>query len=261
MNSLSKICLLTFTAGLTLCLCSMDVMAQPGRGRGGPGGGGQGFGRRGAGVAGGTGGLLRRDDVRKELELTDEQLEDLQALNQERGGFDRRALREEMEGLSDEERRERFTEIRNEREAEVKEKLGEILLPFQVKRLEQISNQAASRGGSRSLLDGRIADKLKITDEQKDKIREKAEKLQKEYEAKLEEMRKAMQEEILEELSSSQRKEYEEMMGEAFKFDNNNNNRQAGNGRDRGGRRGRGGDRGGRENRQRPESDDFDATP
>ena len=259
MNNLSKISLLIFTAGLTLCLCSMDVMAQPGRGRGGPGGGGPGFGRRGGGATGGAAGLLRREDVRKELELTDEQLEDLQSMNQERGGFDRRALREEMEGLSDEERRERFMEIRNERETEIKEKLGEILLPFQVKRLEQISNQAASRGGSRSLLNGRIAEKLKITDEQKDRIREKAEKLQKEFEAKLEKMRKTMQEEILEELSSSQRKEYEEMMGEEFKFEGND--RQAGFGRDRGGRRGRGGDRGGREDRRRPETDDFDATP
>ena len=257
MNSLSKICFLTLATGITLCLCTADVMAQ-GRGRGGQGG--PGFARRGGGAAGGTAGLLRREDVRKELELTDEQLEDLQTLNEERGGFDRRALREELEGLSDEERRERFMEIRDERETEMKEKLSEVLLPFQVKRLEQISNQAASRSGSRSLLDGPIAEKLKITDEQKDKIREKAEKLQKEFDEKVAKMRKTMQEEILEELSSSQRKEFEEMMGDDFKFDTNNQ-QQGGFGRDRGGRRGRGGDRGDRNQRRRPQADDFDATP
>ena len=47
-------------------------------------------------------GLLRRDDVRGELDLTDEQLEELESI--QGFGFDRermREMREEMEGLSE----------------------------------------------------------------------------------------------------------------------------------------------------------------
>ena len=192
--------------------------------------------------------MLRRDDVRNELELTDEQMEDLQTLQSDRGGFEgmRETFRQMQEdGLSREEMRERFTEMRQEREAKVQEDLEGILLPFQFKRLNQISNQAAMRGGARGILEGPIADKLKITDEQKDKMREKAEKLQKELDAKIEKLRKEMQEEILDELTSGQRKEFNELMGESFKFEQQQ--------RERGPRSGRGGGRGGR-----PETDDFD---
>ena len=257
MKTRSRFFLAATIAGLSLLLCTSDIMAQ-GRGRGGPAGAG-GFARRGAGN---NSQLLRRDDVRKELELTEEQIAELQDLGNNRGGMDRETLRQEFEGLSIEERRERMQELRKEREESAKTKLSEILLPFQMERLTQISNQMMARGGSGSLINGPLSEKLKITDEQKDKIREKADKLQKEMTEKIAEMRAKMQEELLGELTSSQRREYEEMMGDKFEFQNT---RDRGEGAERGGRgrggergerggRGRGGDRG--ERGARPQRDD-----
>jgi hypothetical protein len=223
-------------ASLSVLLCTTDIMAQ-GRGRGGPGG------RRGGGGQTSPSQLLRRDDVRQELELTEEQLESLRELGQDRmGGRSREELREEFEGLSQEERREKMQEMRTEREESMKVKMSEILLPFQVERLTQISNQMSARSGANSLTNGALAEKLKITDEQKEKIKEKAEKLQNEFSEKVAEMRAKMQEEILGELSSTQRREYEEMMGDKFEFQDNRGDR---------GDRGERGDRGGRGDRGR----------
>lgn len=250
MLSFQKTFLFAFlVGGLTILLGASDAMAQGRGGRGGGRGFGPpgGFGGRGGG---GIAGLLRRDDVRKELELTDEQMQDLEEVQS--SGFEgMRELFQEMrdEGLSREEMREKMMEVREEREAESKKDLEEILLPFQYKRLEQLSNQSAMRGNNaRGLLDGPIAEKLKITDEQKEAMKSKAEKLQKELDEKVQKLRDKMREELLDELSSSQRKQFEEMMGESFTFQDQERNRDRG-GRDRGGR-----DRGGRRG-DRPERD------
>lgn len=231
-------------------LCVTDVMAQPGGGRGGRQGGRQRGGPGGAGarIGGGPQFLLRRDDVQKDLELSEEQIELIEEMSGERGrggGIDRDALRAELEGLSDEERSERLREMRDERTADAQKKIEEILLPHQVERLAQISAQFSAQGGSRSLTGGSLAEKLGITDEQKEKIREKSEELQKELNEKIAKLRQQMQEELLNELTPDQQAQYKEMMGEAFKFEQQQRGGFGGpGGGGIGGRRGGGGQRG-----------------
>lgn len=211
--------------GFALLLCVTDAMAQPGgRGgrRGGPGGAGPAGGRMGAAGRMGGGGsqfLLRREDVRKDLELSDEQIEQLEKLSEGREPIDREALRSELEGLSDDQRIEKMRERREETAKENDEKLREILLPHQMERLKQITAQLSAQGGSRSLTGGRLADQLGITDEQKEKIRIKSEELQKSLTEKIAALRKEMQEELLAELTPEQRAQYQEMMGDEFKFE------------------------------------------
>jgi len=239
-----KLSVIGFAALAALALCATDVLAQ-GRGGGNRGG------NRGGDISSTR--LLGSEAVQKDLELTDEQIESIKELSQGRGRGDRDTMRAEMEGLSQDERVEKIRKMVKTRTEENKEKLGNILLPHQMKRLSQISAQASARDGSQSLVSGTLAKQLNITDEQKEALQAKAEELQKNLNAKIEKLRSQMQDELLAELTPEQRSQFKEMMGEKFTFEQ----RQRGGGRgaggrggDRGGRggdrRGRGGDRGGR---------------
>lgn len=236
------------TVLLVLAVCSADAMAQ------GPGRGGRQ--RGGAGGADNPSRLLRSEAVQKELEMTDEQIELIKELSegQNRGpGIDREALRAEMEGLSDEERMAKIKEMRESRSKEQMEQLGEILLPHQMDRLSQISFQASTQGGTRSLLGGPVADKLNITDEQKEELRETAEELQKKFEEEVAKLREEMQSKLLEALTPEQQAEYKKLTGEKFTFERQQRgDRVAGGARDRGGRGGAGNRRGGERGGNRP---------
>ena len=199
-----------------LTLCLTDAMAQGGnRGgkqRGGRNGGGEDNPQK----------LLRIEAVQRELELTEEQIKSLAGANDGRDrdrDDDREAREAEFEGLSEEEREERRREIRNARTNERTEQLSDILLPFQVDRLNQIAAQASARGGARSLINGSLAQKLGITETQRSRIEVKVEELSKELDAKIAKLRNQMQEEILSELDPEQRAQYRTIMGEKFTFE------------------------------------------
>ncbi|MDG1513141.1 MAG: hypothetical protein P8L78_15655 [Mariniblastus sp.] len=247
-----KLCLPCTVMALAFLLCATDVMAQPGGGRGGRGG-------RGGGEESSSR-LLRNEAVQKDLELSGDQIELIEGLSQGRGG-DRESIMAELDGLSGEERMEKMREMRDRRTAEMKKELDDILLPHQIERLEQIANQASAQGGARSLMGGSLADKLGITADQKERLSEKAEELQKEMNEKIAKLRAEMQDELLGELTADQRAQYKEMMGDAFKFERSTRGGPGGDrggaGGDRGGNRGgdRGSDRGG--NRGGDRSSDF----
>jgi hypothetical protein len=191
--------------------------------------------------------------VQKELEMTDEQIELIKELGEGRnrgGGVDREALRAEMEGLSDEERTAKIKEMRESRSKEQMESLGEILLPHQMDRLNQLSVQASAQNGARSLLNGPLAEKLNITDEQKEELRETAEELQKKFNDEVTKLREEMQAKLIEKLTTEQQAELKEITGEKFTFERQQRgNRGAGGPRDGGGRGGAGNRRGGGGNR------------
>jgi len=223
-----------------MCLC--DASAQPG------GGGFGGFG----GFGGRPEDLLRRDDVRKELELVDDQIKQLDELSarQREGGRD---LFSGFQDLSREERGEKMREILAERAAETQKELDNILLPNQAERLAQLSVQFSMRGGaSRALSGNQVAEELGITDEQKENIRKKSEELQKELNEKIAELRKEMQDEVMQELTAKQRAQWEEMVGDPFEFQQT---QQFGGGNFGGGGGRQFGNRGGGGNRQRPEAE------
>ncbi len=216
MKYFQKSAVLFAVAILAMSLCIAEAVAQPGGGR--PGGGRRaGGGGRGPG-GGGPAALLQREDVQKELELVDDQIKQIEELSQRR----REGGRERLEGLqdlSDEERAERFRELRAERQEEILKELDQILLPHQSKRLAELNAQFASRGGSRALTGDRLAEQLGITEEQRENIRKKAEELQEELNEKIAELRQELQDELLKELTPQQRSQYEDLLGEAFEFE------------------------------------------
>ncbi|HVX59671.1 MAG TPA: hypothetical protein VHC19_03690 [Pirellulales bacterium] len=225
--------------------------------RGGRGGGRFGRGGAGGGMFGGGmfGGpmnefaMLGIPAVQKDLDLSEGQKEsaeklvasyrDDQQAARENSGFDFGALRD----LSQEERQEKMAEF-GKKQAEsnrkldekYQPKLAETLKPEQLKRLKQITLQAA---GVQALRSEDVAKTLKLTDEQQEQIAKAlqggfgggrggfarrgrddgGEGGQGDFQARMEEMRKAAEErnaKALAVLSEEQQKEFEELKGKPF---------------------------------------------
>lgn len=209
----------TLLLGIGL-LSPAAVWAQPG-GFGGPGGPGRGgFGMFGGGGGGGEIFLLQNEDVREELGLVDDQISKLQALNEKsREGM--RELFTGMRDLNEDERRAKFEEIRGkmeERQKELQTELEQVLLPHQSKRLKQIGRQMRTRQGGNGVNADGLATELKLTDEQKEKLREKAVEVEKKMREKLTKLRKEAEDELLSVLTPEQRAEWREMVGEPFEM-------------------------------------------
>lgn len=147
---------MTFTLGLALLLAG-PALAQRGQG----GGGGRG------GFGGGPGGLIQNPSVQKELNLTDDQIKKITDASQsisEKFRDERAAIR----NLQGDERREKGQELGKKIANETNQALAGILKPEQQKRLKEITLQ---RDGPRAFNSEEVQKALKLTDEQKDKIK------------------------------------------------------------------------------------------
>lgn len=220
-------------AVVAMLLVVSPAFAQPEGGRG-PGRGQQG-GRFGGGFGGGFGAqtkysLLGNPAVQEELAIAPEQKEKAQALLGEfrealRGG----ASQEDFAALRDlpaEERREKMAEFAKKREeaatkaiADFKPKFAAILDEVQLQRLQQIYWQAQ---GANALRDAELAETLKLSAEQKEKIAAASRPTggfgrgrQEGGPSPAEAMEKR-NEEILSVLTAEQKAEFEKLKGEAF---------------------------------------------
>jgi len=142
--------ILTFAAALTMAVTA-EAQGPRGRGLGMMGGGGY--------------MLLGNKSVQQELKLSDEQAEKATKLINDVQA----KTREKMEGLSQEERREKGREIFEAANEEAKSGAKDILKPEQTARLDQISLQAR---GLQAFTDSKIQEKLKLTDDQKSKLKD-----------------------------------------------------------------------------------------
>ena len=132
-----------------LALMAAPAWAQQGRGGFGMGGGAM---------------LLTNKSVQKELKVTDEQAPKLEAFANET----REKNRERFQGLQDATPEERASKMR-EAQAEMHKGLDGILKPEQVKRFKQVELQVA---GARAYAMPQVQEALKLTDDQKSKVRE-----------------------------------------------------------------------------------------
>jgi len=201
--------------------------------------------------------LLRNEAVRKELDLVDDQAkkvdEVVNSIREEMRSQFSDTFRN-MRNLSEEERREKFTEIREKMTTMAKDaeaKIGDVLLAPQVERLNQIAfQQSARRRGTTGALESpEVVKELGLTEDQIAKLKERAAEVQKEFVEKQAELREEMRDKILDVLTPEQQKKIKDMMGKSFEMPQRTFGR-GGPGGDRGGRGGdrggRGGDRGGR---------------
>lgn len=180
---------------------------------------GRGFG--GGGMMGG-GMLLTNKSVHEELKATEDQVSKLQAFAEDFRAKQREAFR----GFQDMPQEERQAKVR-----EMQESLGkgvaEILKPEQVKRFRQIELQMAS---AQALNMPRVANALKLTDEQKEKVRdivqEGGEQMRAIFQGaqddregamkKMAELRKSTHEKAVKLLTDEQKKSYDELLGKPF---------------------------------------------
>lgn len=249
-STFSRLCgALVFAASLTPSL----VFAQP-PGGGGPGGFGGPF-----GGGGGLIGLLMRDEVQQEIQLVDEQRDKVMKVAEESRDKMRQEMRgmfEEMRDLSDEERRERFGEIRSKMEemnAGVETQLKKALLPHQLERLKQIDLQVRmQQRGEGGLSSRTVAEVLELSDEQREKLEQRAEEVRKELQEKVRQAQAEAREKMLEVLTPEQKAKLEELMGDAFQLQDDDRF----GGRGFRGRSERGGDRGNDRGRERRGSDE-----
>jgi Spy/CpxP family protein refolding chaperone len=194
-------------------------------------------GRRGFGDARGTLlGLLRLEEVQKELKLSEDQATKVNEISEKLRG----EMREQYAVLQDienmQERRAKTTELSNQLDAKAREQLREVLSREQMMRLFQIRLQV--RGAVYALNNTRIAGRLELTDEQKKKVAEldKAtqDKITEAYSAlsnlsqeerrekmaelreKVSKMRNEAEEKALGLLTAEQKEAFEKMKGEKF---------------------------------------------
>ena len=233
-------------AALALAVLCMAAEAQrPGGGQGGQRGpgGGQGFQRGpGGGGPGGGGltGLLRNDQVQKELDLTDEQNEQLREVGRKL----MEGMRDQFSGLrelSDEERTAKMQELQAEIMKRTLEALQDVLTQPQMERLMQVYLQ---QQGTRALSNTQVINALGITPDQQAELRqigediraksqevfggmqgmrdmEPAEREKKfaELRQKREELTKEAEEKVMAVLTEGQKKTLKEMMGEPFEME------------------------------------------
>jgi len=287
--------------GLAVSVMAQQPQGQQGQGRG-RGGGPPGGGFMGGGVLRSRISFLSIAEVKKELELADEQVAEIEKVNEElrtkypmfggrgggggndgkgrRGGNNNEgalnvlpmrtffvALQEANQQQAQNqqgqgrgrggfpqftpEQRAEMEKQRAERTREEKAKLAEILLPNQLKRLNEIFVQA---NGVRALDDEEIAKQLGISESQKTemaKVREANDEAmrtkgreafagldEQQRAAKFAEMRKANDDKLLAVLSPAQKSKFEEMKGKPFTMPEGAGRGFGGGNRDRGGNRG-----------------------
>jgi Spy/CpxP family protein refolding chaperone len=154
--------LITGALAASVAIAADDPPATPQPGPRGPGA----FGGMGRGFGGLI--LLRQEVVQKDLQLTDDQKASITKL-QDKAQEDRQSL----QGLSQEERQTKMQEMRKDQE----EKIGGILDAKQKARLKEIGLQSA---GAFALSNKEVAEALKLTDDQVNKIKELNDGFQKE---------------------------------------------------------------------------------
>jgi Spy/CpxP family protein refolding chaperone len=188
-----------------------EAQAPGGRGPGGRGLGGFGPG------GGGKLALLQDADVRKELEIVPDQEAKLNKIREEFGAKAREAF-SGLRDLSDDQRREAFAKMRDkfqEMQKEVEKKVDEVLLPNQQERLRQLTVQSRARrgGAGDALASEEVAKALGITEEQKKRLAEVSQQVQKDVQEKMQKIRAEAEQTILNVLTPEQQAKWKEMVG------------------------------------------------
>jgi Spy/CpxP family protein refolding chaperone len=192
-----------------LVLSTALVFAQGGGGGRGQGGGRGGFGGQRFGMGQGPAQLAGRPDVQRDINATDQQKQQIQALNEKMreemramfqggggggGGFDPNAMRETFEKMN----------------AKATEELGKILNEGQMKRLNEISVQLA---GPRAILLPAVQKALGLSEDQIGKARTLQ---QRQQEANQSIMEKVRNQEISREEAQAAREKNDKALADEF---------------------------------------------
>ena len=160
-------------------------------------------------------GMLADKNVRREIEMVDDQYKELQQLGREvqkRSG-------EQLLSLDFSDRAKLFERIR-EMQANSQKELDGVLLPHQIARLRQIQFQSQLRRKSLVgiLTSDPVKSNLEITDDQSEELREAEKEIAAEMEEEIKKLREKAKQKLLSRLKPQQKKEVEEMIGDTYDF-------------------------------------------
>ena len=185
------------------------------------GGGSRGYVQRNSGALD----LLRSEAILAELEIVDFQLEELKALGKEFKKEQHDLMlntRQQMRGMNEPERSERFDSMNDEitsmKDKYTKTILGK-LLPHQATRFKQLLFQMQMRLKGTGKMGDNLSKELKLSDAQKEQLKEKREEVLEKLALKIKKLRDEASKEIFSSvLTPEQMSKHKELIGADFKF-------------------------------------------
>ena len=159
--------------------------------------------------------MLAEDNIRKELEVVDTQMEALAKVNED---FQKRVA-SEMRAVDLSDASEVLKRMRGLTNA-AKTDLEGVFLPHQLERLRQIGaqKQMNRRGVLGALLTDPLASHLEISEEQKEELRSAAKEIEKDLIQEMEALRAKARKKLFSKLNTRQQKELNELAGDSFDF-------------------------------------------
>lgn len=172
--------------------------------------------------------LLGNPDVQKELNLTEDQLTKVREVGQQVREKQKEAFGK-LKDLPEDQRRDKAMEIFKSITTETDKALAGVLKPEQAKRLRQLELQ---QRGAQAFADAEIQKEMKLTDEQKEKIKTIGEDAAKEAKdifqgaqgdfqtamTKMQTLRKETLEKVVALLTADQKKAWKDLTGAPFEF-------------------------------------------
>ena len=161
-------------------------------------------------------GLLQKKQIQEELELSKEQIITVEELQKD--------IQRQMTEVFTTQAKfggnaAQMVEAANKAIREnITKELKEVLLPKQMKRLGQLEVQMKLRNrGVRALAEGKLAERLQISDGQKKEIREQSAEMQKELQQQIEMLRERLRKRLIKDvLDKEQLVQLEEVTGDEF---------------------------------------------
>lgn len=174
--------------------------------------------------------MLNNKSVRDEIELVDDQYKKMQQFNQEL----QTAMMKEVQAMmkpaksgdgkinnqSIQLRGTKLKELMKQQKEEAEKKLKDLLLPHQIKRLEQLSHQVSMKkaGAANALTNGKLKEELDLSDDDVAKLKARSKELNEKLEKDIAALKAKAKKDLLNVLSSSQRKKLEELTGDEFEY-------------------------------------------
>lgn len=169
--------------------------------------------------------LLANESVRRELKLTDQQFEGVQAVQKlsrtRMQGLIRSAMSKSENGRSISLGGSDFRDMMSENSKAADEAIEEILLPEQLKRIRQLAYQVEiERAGlGESLVNGRLGKDVGVYDDQKQSLTDLAAKIDAETRQSIALIKADARKKLLASLAPEQRKEAEDLLGDYFDYE------------------------------------------
>ena len=167
--------------------------------------------------------LLQNQSIRDEIELVEGQYEKMRKRNEEIKAKLNEVASSLMKGQNGTfkltpEALKKIAERQTELQQNAKADLEDMLLPHQIKRLRQVAfqNQMNRFGAAEALTSGTLAEKLGLSDEQKELLKEKSIEIERRVKKEVAKIRADAKQELYRVLDASQRAMLNELVGEHF---------------------------------------------